>query len=290
MPQALFGIRIARMKTNEKLQILLTNDDSINSPGLWAAAEALAPLGFVHVVAPRVQQTSMGRALPRESDGIIEARTMTVNGKEWQVYAVGGSPAQAFLHGYYEVLGFKPDLVVSGINYGENVASGITISGTVGAALEAATLGISALAISLETPVSQHFNLSPDVDFSVAGYFTRYFAEKLLRTAMPFDVGVLKVDVPNDATPETPWVVTRQSRERYFYAVPADPDKAQGSRKLSYEVRLDQNEPEADSDLHVVKIDRKVSVTPLSFDLTARVDLSDFASLLRQNNPPEFAR
>jgi 5'-nucleotidase len=277
------------MKTNEKPQILLTNDDSINSPGLWAAAEALAPLGFVHVVAPRVQQTSMGRALPRESDGIIEARTMTVNGKEWQVYAVGGSPAQAFLHGYYEVLGFKPDLVVSGINYGENVASGITISGTVGAALEAATLGISALAVSLETPVSQHFNLSPDVDFSVAGYFTRYFAEKLLRTAMPFDVGVLKVDVPNDATPETPWVVTRQSRERYFYAVPADPDKAQGSRKLTYEVRLDQNEPEADSDLHVVKIDRKVSVTPLSFDLTARVDLSDFASLLRQNNPPEFA-
>jgi len=289
LPQALFGIRIARMKTNEKPQILLTNDDSINSPGLWAAAEALAPLGFVHVVAPRVQQTSMGRALPRESDGIIEARTMTVNGKEWQVYAVGGSPAQAFLHGYYEVLGFKPDLVVSGINYGENVASGITISGTVGAALEAATLGISALAVSLETPVSQHFNLSPDVDFSVAGYFTRYFAEKLLRTAMPFDVGVLKVDVPNDATPETPWVVTRQSRERYFYAVPADPDKAQGSRKLTYEVRLDQNEPEADSDLHVVKIDRKVSVTPLSFDLTARVDLSDFASLLRQNNPPEFA-
>ena len=282
MPQALFGIRIARMKTNEKPQILLTNDDSINSPGLWAAAEALAPLGFVHVVAPRVQQTSMGRALPRESDGIIEARTMTVNGKEWQVYAVGGSPAQAFLHGYYEVLGFKPDLVVSGINYGENVASGITISGTVGAALEAATLGISALAVSLETPVSQHFNLSPDVDFSVAGYFTRYFAEKLLRTAMPFDVGVLKVDVPNDATPETPWVVTRQSRERYFYAVPADPDKAQGSRKLTYEVRLDQNEPEADSDLHVVKIDRKVSVTPLSFDLTARVDLTSFRALLER--------
>ena len=271
------------MKPNKKLQILLTNDDSIDSPGLWAAAEALAPLGFVHVVAPRVQQTSMGRALPRESDGIIEPRALTVNGKEWQVYAVGGSPAQAFLHGYYEVLGFKPDLVVSGINYGENVASGITISGTVGAALEAATLGIPALAVSLETPVSQHFNLSPDVDFSVAGYFTRYFAEKLLNIEMPFDVGVLKVDVPNDATPETPWVVTRQSRTRYFYALPADPEVAQGSRKLRYEVRLEQDGAEPDSDLHVVKTDRKVSVTPLSFDLTARVDLGDFAKLLQEN-------
>lgn len=281
MPQAPSRVRIGRMKPNGKPQILLTNDDSINSPGLWAAAEALAPLGFVHVVAPRVQQTSMGRALPRESDGIIDARTLTVNGKEWQVYAVGGSPAQAFLHGYYEVLGFKPDLVVSGINYGENVASGITISGTVGAALEAATLGIPALAISLETPVSQHFNLSPDVDFSVAGYFTRYFTEKLLKTEMPFDVGVLKVDVPNDATPETPWVVTRQSRERYFYPVPADPGNAQGSRNMSYVVKLDQGEPEPDSDLRVVKIDRKVSVTPLSFDLTARVDLADFGRLLQ---------
>lgn len=281
MPQAPSRVRIGRMKPNEKTQILLTNDDSINSPGLWAAAEALAPLGFVHVVAPRVQQTSMGRALPRESDGIIEARKLTVNGKEWQVYAVGGSPAQAFLHGYYEVLGFKPDLVVSGINYGENVASGITISGTVGAALEAATLGIPALAVSLETPVSQHFNLSPDVDFTVAGYFTRYFAEKLLKTEMPFDVGVLKVDVPNDATPETPWVVTRQSRERYFYPVPADPGNAQGSRNMSYVVKLDQGEPEPDSDLRVVKIDRKVSVTPLSFDLTARVDLADFTRLLQ---------
>ena len=268
------------MTTKEKTQILLTNDDSINSPGLWAAAEALAPLGFVHVVAPRVQQTSMGRALPRESDGIIDARRMTVNGKEWQVYAVGGSPAQAFLHGYYEVLGFKPDLVVSGINYGENVASGITISGTVGAALEAVTLGIPALAISLETPVSLHYNLSPEVDFSVAGYFTRYFAEKLLKTEMPFDVGVLKVDVPNDATPETPWVVTRQSRERYFYPVPAKRENAQGSRNMSYVVKLDQGVPEPGSDLHVVKIDRKVSVTPLSFDLTARVNLNSFRALL----------
>jgi len=149
--------------------------------------------------------------------------------------------------------------------------------------LEAATLGIPALAVSLETPVSQHFNLSPDVDFSVAGYFTRYFAEKLLNIEMPFDVGVLKVDVPNDATPETPWVVTRQSRTRYFYALPADPEVAQGSRKLRYEVRLEQDGAEPDSDLHVVKTDRKVSVTPLSFDLTARVDLGDFAKLLQEN-------
>ena len=271
------------MKPNNKPQILLTNDDSINSPGLWAAAEALAPIGFVHVVAPRVQQTSMGRALPRESDGHIEPRTMTVRGQEWQVYAVGGSPAQAFLHGYYEVLGFKPDLVVSGINYGENVASGVTISGTVGAALEAATFGIPALAVSLQTPVQQHLDLSPEVDFSAAAYFTRYFAEHMLRLELPFDVSVLKVDVPHDATPETPWVVTRQSRLRYYFPMPVETDAADGARRISYTINLDEGTPEEDSDLHAVVIDHKVSVTPLSFDLTSRVDLDDLGKILRQS-------
>ena len=69
------------MTKNNQPQILLTNDDSINSPGLWAAAEALSTLGYVHVVAPRVQQTSMGRALPRESDGIREVQKLVINGK-----------------------------------------------------------------------------------------------------------------------------------------------------------------------------------------------------------------
>ena len=123
-----------------KPQILLTNDDGILSPGLWAAAASLADLGFVTVTAPREQSSGMGRSLPSTSDGIIEQKRVEVNGREWSVFSVGGSPAQAVLHGVYEIMKHKPDLVVSGINYGENVASGITISGTVGASMEAASL------------------------------------------------------------------------------------------------------------------------------------------------------
>ncbi len=148
------------MTHQKRPQILLTNDDSINSPGLWAAAEALSALGFVHVVAPRVQQTSMGRALPRDTDGHINPQKLVVHGKEWEVYGVGATPAQAVLHGMLEVMGFAPDLLVSGINYGENLASGITVSGTVGAALEGASLGIRSLAVSLQTPMTEHFDLS----------------------------------------------------------------------------------------------------------------------------------
>ena len=130
--------------------------------------EALSELGYVTVVAPREQSSGMGRSLPITSDGIIQEERVQVNGQEWTVYAVGGTPAQAVLHGVLEVMPQKPDLVVSGINYGANLGTGITISGTVGAAMEAAALGFRALAVSLETP-----NRTPPDLFPRGGLFRR---------------------------------------------------------------------------------------------------------------------
>jgi 5'-nucleotidase len=66
-----------------KPQILLTNDDGIRSPGLWAAAAALSKLGFVTVAAPREQSSGMGRSMPGSSDGIIQRETVNVNGQDW---------------------------------------------------------------------------------------------------------------------------------------------------------------------------------------------------------------
>ena len=63
-------------------QILLTNDDGIKSPGLWAAAEALSKLGFVTVVAPREQSSGMGRSLPITSDGIIQEERLQIKGQD----------------------------------------------------------------------------------------------------------------------------------------------------------------------------------------------------------------
>lgn len=266
---------------NNKPQILLTNDDSINSPGLWAAARELVSLGYVHVVAPRVQQTSMGRAFPLSSDGLIEQRTQRVNGQDWQVYSVGASPAQAVVLATHAILERLPDLIVSGINYGENVASGLTISGTVCAALEGASMGIPGLAVSLQTPTSAHYNLSPDIDFSAAGYFTRVFAAIMLRKQMPFDLDVLKVDVPALASKETPWLLTSVSRQRYY--VPRANWKAEPGQSAlpPYEIQLDSMENEGQTDLRAIAIDGKVSVTPISMNLTSRVDFASLEALLR---------
>jgi 5'-nucleotidase len=264
-----------------KPQILLTNDDGIDSPGLWAAAEGLSELGYVHVVAPRLQSSGAGRSLPSSSDGRIEIRKLTVHGKEWDVHAVGGTPAQAVLHGILEVIEGEPDLVVSGINYGENVGTGITISGTVGAALEAASIGIPAMAISLQTATDYHLTYSTDINFAAARHFATLFGRLLLDQRLPGEVDLIKVDIPENATIETPWAITRLARTRYYR--PMRPARASWDEPglIPYELSVDPLTLPEDSDVYTLLVRKQVSVTPLTLDMTARVDLAQLERLLK---------
>jgi 5'/3'-nucleotidase len=266
---------------DKSIQILLTNDDGIQSPGLWAAAGALSEIGYVHVVAPRDQFSGAGRSLPSTSDGIITPRQMQVNGKEWTVYSVGGTPAQAILHAICEILPERPTLVVSGINYGENLGVGVTVSGTVGAAMEGAGNGILSMAVSLETDPKDHLSYSTKIDFSVAAYFTALFGRLLLERKLPVDVDLIKVDVPCDATRLTPWEVTRLSRQAYFTPVTPRRSTWDKPETVGYR-RIDElSKVEVDTDVYALRVKRSVSVTPLSLDLTSRVSLGDFDQLLR---------
>jgi 5'-nucleotidase len=264
-----------------KPHILLTNDDGIRSPGLWAAAGELSKIGYVTVAAPREQSTGMGRSLPSGSDGIIRKEKVQVNGQEWSVYAVGGSPAQAVLHAFYEIMDHKPDLVVSGINYGENVGMGITISGTVGAAMEAASLGVPAIAVSLQTETHYHLSYSEDIDFSAAGYFTGHFAKLVLERKFPAEVDLMKVEVPAHATRETEWRVARLSHLRYYDPVPARRDSLGQPGSISYKLSDDLDHDGADTDITILRRKHMVAVTPLNLDMTARVKFEDFEKLLR---------
>jgi len=265
----------------KKPHILLTNDDGIRSPGLWAAAGELSKIGYVTVAAPREQSSAMGRSLPSASDGIIRKEQVRVNGQAWDVYAVGGSPAQAVLHGVLEIVEHKPDLVVSGINYGENVGLGVTISGTVGAAMEAASLGIPALAVSLETETQYHLTHSEDIDFSTAGYFTAYFARLLLGKGFFPEVDLIKVEVPAHATPETGWEVGGLSRSRYYDPVPAERKSWEEPGPIWYKHSENiEREPEG-TDAYILRTKKKVAVTPLNLDMTARVKFSEFEKFLR---------
>ena len=258
--------------SSERPLILFTNDDGIASPGLWASAEAFEDLGDILVVAPREQQSGTGRSMPSTSEGRIYEQEMLVNGRQLKVYAVDGTPAQAVQHGILELADRLPSLVVSGINYGENCGNGVTISGTVGAALEAASLGIPALAVSQVTRTDLHLTYSTDVDFSAAAQFARRFGEWMMRGYVPDDVDVLKVDVPLNATPETPWKVTRLSRRRVYW--PTRPERVALSDvgHVGYRFHSDPSEAEPNSDVYVVLHEKLVSVTPISLDLTSRTD------------------
>ena len=126
--------------------ILITNDDGINSPGLHAAAQAVADLGDLLIVAPSTQQTGAGRSYPSKIDDTIHTTSIPLGDSQHVAYMAAVSPAQAVRFAIIEIAERSIDLCVSGINYGENIGSGVTISGTVGAAIEAGCSDIPALA------------------------------------------------------------------------------------------------------------------------------------------------
>jgi 5'-nucleotidase len=264
-------------------QILLTNDDGIESPGLWAAAEALSALGFVTVAAPAQQFSGAGRCHPIQSDGIITPRQLQIGRQIWTAYAVDGSPAQSVVYGVLDILPRRPDLIVSGINYGENVGTTITSSGTVGAALEGAGFGIPAMAVSLQITDGNYVGYSREVSFSTAGYFTRLFAERILTAGLPADVHVLKLDVPHCATPQTPWRVVRQSLQPYYMARTHRNGSLDSPGPIGYDIQFETEGHPTDTDVHAVAIDQVVAVTPLSIDMTSRTPLDLVDLFLRKN-------
>jgi 5'-nucleotidase len=279
------GVRQDSTVTNSKPLILLTNDDGIASPGLLAAAQAVCDLGELLIVAPVTQQTGMGRGGPPILEGVMTIHTLRVGCEDVAIYSINGSPAQAVVYGALAVAPRKPDLVISGINHGENVGTSVTVSGTVGAALQAAELGILGLAMSFEVPPAYYFNHGDHLEWSAPAHFTRYFAQALLAVQLPGDVDVIKVDVPASARPDTPWRITRQSRQPYWQPVlPQQRQQAGALLALDFRIEIDWATLEADSDIYAIARDRVVAVVPLSQDLTSRTDLSALENSLRQGS------
>ncbi len=255
--------------------ILLTNDDGVSSPGLHAAVEAIADLGELLIMAPDSQQTGAGRSYPATSDSTIHVTEIPLGQSHHPAYKAGVSPAQAVLLAVKRLASRPIALCISGINYGENIGSGITISGTVGAAIEAACFGIPALAMSLETPKEYHLNPSDAIDFRVAAHFTRYFAEQILTKRLPAGVDLLKVDVPATASPQTPWRTATVSRQRYYQLVHGPRSQPDEPQDIDYRINILRDIVEPDSDVFVFAIERLVSVVPITIDLTAPVPLSE---------------
>lgn len=131
------------------MKILLTNDDGMGAPGLEALKSALEGSWEVFVVAPVAHCSGSGHSL-----GLY--RDLTVNRCGDSAWSVDGTPADCVKLAIREILGFKPGLVVSGINPGPNMANNVHYSGTVAAASEAAFWGIPSIAVSSSSPEPSH--------------------------------------------------------------------------------------------------------------------------------------
>ncbi|MEV7520618.1 5'/3'-nucleotidase SurE [Streptomyces sp. NPDC091371] len=149
------------------LRILLTNDDGYNAPGIRKAFEQLTAAGHdVTIVAPLTNQSGSGTKM-------MSAASVTVKHPEPKVWAVDGTPGDSVSFGLAEVFADRaPDLVVSGTNFGPNVAGLATHSGTVGGAVAALEHGIPAIAlstggVSAPDPVTTVNAMGPTVDFAV---------------------------------------------------------------------------------------------------------------------------
>ena len=261
--------------------ILVTNDDGIQSAGLWAVVEALLPLGEILVVAPDRQWSGGGRSMPPDVTGRLVEADRYVDGRWVKAYAVDASPALCVVHGVLELSDRRPDLVVSGVNFGSNMGSEVTVSGTVGAALEGGAFGIPSMAISLDMDSTYHLTGNEKADYSATKMFTCQFASYMLSHRASPDVDAININLPTNATPTTPWRVTRASRHRFY--VPEAPNRSNGTGRPGYRRVDDFSQTEKDSDVYCVKVEGVVSVTPLSLDLTSRVDLQRLGQSVRSN-------
>jgi 5'-nucleotidase len=145
------------------LAILVTNDDGIEAPGIAAVVEALRPLGTVTVAAPHVNRSGVSHGVT--SDRPIAVRESVREGLRW--YAIDALPATCVRLAVEEILETKPDLVVSGINKGENLGTVTFYSATVGAAREAAFLDIPAVAVNLAAPGHGGFRTAAEVTVAI---------------------------------------------------------------------------------------------------------------------------
>jgi 5'-nucleotidase len=173
----------------EPMNFLLTNDDGIAAPGLWAAARALAGLGRVLIVAPSQNYSGYGAALPPADEFSFALRPSPRDLPFVTAFAVDGTPATCAHVGLSGALSAMPiDLVVSGVNAGLNVGRDVFLSGTVGAALTARILGYPAIAISME--VGNNGGEHWDTAGACLAELVQTFGETIRLDDAPYNVNV----------------------------------------------------------------------------------------------------
>jgi 5'-nucleotidase len=253
------------------MRILVTNDDGIHAPGLAVLERIAATLADdVVVVAPEYDQSGVAHSLslndPLRLRKISERR-----------FAVKGTPTDCVIMAVRSIIkGSKPDLVLSGVNRGQNVADDITYSGTIAAAMEGSMLGIPSIALSqCYGPEGRD-----EIDWSSAELHAPALIKTLLAEGIDRDV-LINVNFPACGAQEVTGVCVTVQGRRDLQMVRIEP-RMDGRGNPYYWIAFDRDvaEPPPGTDLDAL-FNKRISVTPLKLDLTDEVSAARYAQIFK---------
>jgi 5'-nucleotidase len=266
---------VAALAENEKtyeMRLVLTNDDGIDAPGLLAARQALEKMGDVLTVAPDRNRSGVGRSITFGTALHVEEREMAdgVVG-----YACTGTPVDCVRLVALGLMDFEPDIVVSGINHGENLGDDITYSGTVAGAMEGIVIGVPGIAVSLSVGRPWHTGTETELHFEPAANFTARLAKLAFKGLPPGRI--LNVNAPNLPKEKIKGArVTRLGRRFYKDELIEVRDQ---SGRVGYDIY--NNPPghhdEEGTDFAAIGND-EISVTPVHLELTDTAGLEEIDS------------
>jgi 5'-nucleotidase len=254
------------------LRILVTNDDGIDAAGIGALVRAMGGKHDVVVAAPDTNRSASGHSITLGRS--ISVAAHTVFGA--QGFRVGGTPVDAVKLALEQLLDNPPDLVLSGINHGSNLGRDVFYSGTVSAAMEAAFMGVPAVAISLAD--------RGDAGMPAAAAFVDWWLSHAYR---PLPAGAfynINLPPPGRRPPDS-IAITRLGERHYMNEWRNEPPRAGRQWFRMAGVADDQREA-PDTDV-VAVASGKISITPLMIDLTASDLLASLAAGAATAVPPD---
>ncbi len=239
------------------MRILLTNDDGIHAEGLAVLERIARTLSDdVWVVAPETDQSGLAHSLTLSEP----LRLRKIDDRH---FALRGTPTDCVIMGVREVLPEPPDLILSGVNSGQNIADDVTYSGTVAGAMEGTLMGVRSIAISQ----AYNWDNGRVVPWETCETLAPPLLKKLIGLDLPDGV-FLNVTFSN-CTPDEVTGTRVAAQGKLTYGLYVE-ERADGRGFPYYWLRFGRGpeEPAADSDIQALR-DRKISVTPLKLDFTA---------------------
>tara|TARA_R110000787_G_scaffold89753_1_gene189864 strand:- start:9492 stop:10253 length:762 start_codon:yes stop_codon:yes gene_type:complete len=246
------------------VRILLTNDDGINAPGLSVLEDIAKELSDdIWIAAPEEEQSGKGRAISLTQP----VRTRKVGAKAW---AIAGTPSDCVLLAMQDLMPDAPDLVLSGVNRGQNIAEDTSFSGTIAAAMFGMQLGIPSIALSQ----AQSFRERGSLPWETARAWGAKTLKPLIRQGWPSDV-VINVNFPDREPDEVAGIqITRQGfrDESIIHTDRREDLRGNDYYWIGYKGKL--SKPDTGTDLRAI-YDGYVSVSPLHVDLTHEAYLKE---------------